>query len=612
MLQKLPPLHGLRYLTPRAQQKGLDAFIRDELHSCDLPEALDFYEEFRQWSVDPNEMAFLAANDRYFLFTDLLHRKDARDHGDIGNAWLYDRCREVEARPDGCLDLWARYHYKSSLITFAGSIQEIIRDPEITIGLFSYNKPIAAKFLSQIKGELERNQDLKTTCPDVFWERPKQDAPNWSIDGGITVIRTGNPKEATVEAHGLDAQPTSKHFKLLIYNDVVTKKSVTNSTQVEKTTENWELSDNLGVGELTRKWHEGTRYDLADTYAALIERKLFHVRLYPATHNGRLDGRPVFFSQSQWDKVKKTQRRTVAAQMLQNPAAGGDQMFDMLWLKPYEVRPGRLHVYIMVDPANSMKKESDRTAMAVVGVDERGNKYFLDGVCHRMQELERWDTLVRLHKKWTQMPSIELVAVGYEKYGAQADVGWMKQRMIDTDYYFDIKELNWPRQGEHSKVDRVGRLQPDIEGSEYKFYFPAIVWRPHAGDDAAGGMCFWNYNPNKHEFVMRPAEELNYTHTDADGVEHFKWSGEIIKTRSMKMVWDQGEPFRMCKPIVRKDEEGQMYDVTMRLFEELRVFPKKRGHDDLADATSRIYDMEYSRPAKASDNARIEAAGPAH
>lgn len=612
MLQRLKPLHGLRYLTPRAQQKGLDAFVRDELHGCDLDECLDFYEEFRRWSVEPQEMAFLAANDRYFLFTELLHRKDARDHGAVGNAWLYDRCREVEARPDGCLDLWSRWHYKTSLITFAGSIQEIIRDPEITIGIFSYNKPIAAKFLSQIKGELERNTDLKAACPDVFWERPKTDAPSWSIDGGITCIRVNNPKEATIEAHGLDAQPTSKHFKLLIYNDVVTKKSVTNSVQVEKTTENWELSDNLGVGELTRKWHEGTRYDLADTYAVLIERKLFYVRLYPATHNGRLDGTPVFMSQKEWDRIKKTQRRTVAAQMLQNPAAGGEQMFDMLWLKPYEIRPGRLHVFIMVDPANSMKKESDRTAMAVIGVDEVGNKYFLDGYNHKMKPLERWECLVRLHKKWSAMPSVELVKVGYEKYGMQADIEWMQQRMTDTEYFFEIVELNWPRQGEHSKVDRVARLQPDIEGTEYKFYWPAVVWRPHAGDDSAGGMCFWNYEPNKHEFVMRPAEELDFTHTDEQGVDHFKWSGRMVQTRAMKMMDAQGEPFRKCKPIIRKDEEGQLYDVTMRAFEELRVFPKKRGFDDLVDAISRIYDMDYTRPMKLAESGRIEGPGPAH
>lgn len=589
-------LHGERYLTRSAKKKGLDTFITDYLPLCDLSETLRFYEEFRAWSKDPHDMAFLAANDRFFLLTQVLHRRDAI------HPWIFDRCREVEDEPDNCLDLWARYHYKSTIITFAGSIQEIIRDPEITICIFSYTKPIANKFLRQIKIELERNHDLKLACPDVFWLEPRKQSSQWSVEGGLTVIRKSNPKESTIEAHGLDSMPTSKHFKLLLYDDVVVKKSVTNAAQVEKTTENWELSDNLGVGEATRKQMVGTRYDLADTYSEIIERKLFKVRLYPATHNGRLDGKPVFLSQAHWDTIKTTQRKTVASQMLQNPAAGGDQMFLPEWFLGYEVRPARLNVYIMVDPASSMKKESDRTAMSVVGIDERGNKFFLDGFCHKMSALDRWKNLRALHLKWSEMPGIELVAVGYERYGAQADVEWMQQRMIDSNYHFDIKELNWPRSGEHSKIDRVSRLQPDIQGSEYRFYFPCIMWRPNQGNDRNGGMVFWSYNKSMNEFVYRPAEKLVVIGKKDDGSDRYHWTGEFMLTKSQNAMVKLGEPHRIAKPIVRKDEEGKMYDLTYRLFEELRVFPKRRGYDDLADSLSRLHDMEYVTPTQTKDD----------
>ncbi|WP_282456912.1 hypothetical protein, partial [Mycoplasmopsis arginini] len=118
---------------------------------------------------------------------------------DALHPWLYARCREVEKDPDNYLDLWAREHYKSSIITFAGTIQEIIRDPEITIGIFSHTKGVALKFWQQIKQELESNQLLVRAFPEIFYANPTKDSPRWSDQKGLCVKRKTNPKEATIE-----------------------------------------------------------------------------------------------------------------------------------------------------------------------------------------------------------------------------------------------------------------------------------------------------------------------------------------------------------------------------------------------------------------------------
>jgi hypothetical protein len=72
----------------------------------------------------------------------------------------------VQAAPNGYLDLWGREHGKSSLITFGLTIQDILNDPEITVGIFSYSRPIAKAFLRQINCSVKATRvakDRRTT-----------------------------------------------------------------------------------------------------------------------------------------------------------------------------------------------------------------------------------------------------------------------------------------------------------------------------------------------------------------------------------------------------------------------------------------------------------------
>lgn len=266
-----------------------------------MNQALQFYEDILD---DPRTtdkvIAALGKVDRFFLLTHLLRRHDAI------HPWLYDRCREVEQNQDGYLDLWSREHYKSTWITFAGSIQEILNNPNITIGIFSHTRPISKSFLGQIKQELENNTYLKRIYKDILHENPKKDATKWSLDSGICVKRTSNAKEMTVEAHGLvDGQPTGMHFDLLIFDDVVTLASVNTAEMIKKTTDAWDLAQNLGNTKNFRSWHIGTRYNLADSYDEIIKRGAAIPRIYPATDDGTPDGNPVFLSVEAWEKKKR-------------------------------------------------------------------------------------------------------------------------------------------------------------------------------------------------------------------------------------------------------------------------------------------------------------------
>jgi len=523
--------------------------------------------------------------DLFLLLVRLLRRPD------LNKDWLFERCREVQANPNGYLDLWAREHGKSSIITFGLTIQDILNDPEITIGIFSHTRPIAKAFLRQIKTEFEGNAILKDRYRDVLWQEPRRESPKWSEDDGIIVKRKGNPKEATVEAWGLvDGQPTGRHFRLRVYDDVVTRESVTTPEQIEKTTRAWELSDNLGVqaeqGGVAR--HIGTRYSLYDTYSSMLERGAVKERVYAATHNGRFDGRPVLFSQKEWEgRLTRQSRPMIAAQLLQNPLADDDQTFRTEWLRSYELRPRTLNVYLMVDPSRGRSATSDNTAMAVVGVSSNGAKFLLDGACHRMTLSQRWQMMRTLYHRWSAMPGVQHIEVGYERFGAQSDDEYfteqmrLEQRQGKRNAVFPIRELNWPREGGNSKKERVERLEPDFRNG--RFFLPAPIlyqskpslWRVETNPDAK----------DFGEVQFRPKSGLSKAEQEAvDGGSHDLLAKAII-VRDPSLPGPAGM--------------GGRYDLTLRFIEEFKVFPFGR-HDDLIDAVSRVADMDATPPMPAS------------
>ena len=743
-----------------------------------------------------------AREDLYFLLRFLLRRTDCE------REWVFDRCREVQESPYGNLDLWARFHYKSTIITFGHTIQEILRNPEITIGIFSHTRPIAKAFLRQIKREFEQNDWLKACFPDVLYADPAKQSPKWSEDDGLIVRRDGNPKECTLEAWGLvDGMPVGKHFNVLKYDDIVTKDSVTNPEMIAKTTDALRLSYALGSEECDKAMI-GTRYNMADSYDTVLKDGTFRPRIYPATHDGTYDGKPVLISQERLDGLKvdmadyifachcagtkvlmadwsykniedieagesvvgfnlgagkgkkpklvatkviaSHKRRSEAnrytleggatvsctpdhkwwtkhsgrdhhrvyaplgnlkgknlnrlarisncqthepqsleehkkwaylsglmdgegtvgnrgqvvitqshehnpeicerlvsvlndlrvpfstyvrpahtrgrknskastlfilrggrsmkhrlllngdpakrakltaslyghlggksetvvdrvlsfealgeqdvyniqtetgnyiaggyasknCQMLLSPIAGSEHMFDINDLETYEVRPHTLNAYLLIDPARSRKKDSANTAMVVLGMDYAGNKYLLDGVNHRMDLQERWQWLRTLYLKWIREPGIQSVKVGYEKFGALADLDYFQEKMNVEKLSIPIEELAWPKEGDGSKIDRVQRLGPDIRS--HRFYLP------------------------------HPTTE------------------ETLSADQRKMTM-QGAGYRVSSRIRRKDSEGNLYDVAEQLKLQIHYFPFG-GLKDLVDAASRIYDIEATVP----------------
>lgn len=412
----------------------------------------------------------MARTDLYFLLRYIMQRSD------VENPWLFDRIREVQNNPNGYLDLWSREHYKSTIQTYAKTIQDILashgEDPIIsrplTFGIFSHTRPIAKKFLSQIKREFESNEWLKELFPDIIWKNPYRESQKWSEDAGLILRRETNPKEATVEAWGVvDGQPTAVHFDVLIYDDVVTEASISSPDMIEKTTKQLANSYNLGArGGVKRAI--GTRWHANDTYREVIKRKTFVPRLHAATDTGKLDGKAVFLDQKEFEqKVQDMGIYVASCQLLMNPVADKMQGFRREWLRFYQgnLDGSGMNVYLLCDPANEKKKSSDYTSIVVIGLNHDHNYYLLDAVYDRLDLEERTKAFIAMHKRWRPLKT------GYEKYGKDSDIQHIKYVQKQINYRFDIAEVG----GSMQKNDRIRRLVP-IFGAG-RFYLPDCLFR---------------------------------------------------------------------------------------------------------------------------------------
>lgn len=433
-------------------------------------EAYEFYKDIlfdaQLTNCVPQVMSRLGRRDLFFLLVFLLNRKD------VDRDWLFERCQEVQNGPNGYLDLWAREHYKSTIITYGKTIQDILDshsedsyywDQEVTVGIFSHTRPIAKAFLTQIMFELEFNIVLHDLYPDVLWRYPRKEASKWSLDSGIVVKRKSNPKEATVEAWGLvDGQPVSKHFLILNFDDIVTKESISTPDQIKKTTDALALAFNLGVIDKGKKRFIGTHYHFNDSYKEMLKRKTAIPRIYPATKDGTVEGEPVLMSkEALMEKRRDMGPYIFSCQMLLDPKADEVQGFKQEWFEYWNpANYSEMNRYILVDPASEKKKGSDYTIMWVIGLNEDKNYYVIDGVRDRLNLTERAKWLFKLHRLYRP------IGVGYEKYGMQADIEHIEFVMDLENYRFNITPLG----GSVPKNDRIRGMIPIFE--QGRMYLP--------------------------------------------------------------------------------------------------------------------------------------------
>lgn len=253
------------------------------------------------------------------------------------------------------LDVWARFHYKSLIITIAETLQYHLKYPEECTCLLGYARPVSKKFLRAIKTLCEQSMLLKWAFDDVLWDNPTQDAPKWSEDDGIVFRRKSASRgESTVEAYGLtEGAPTGRHYERIVFDDIETEDIAGSPKMMEDVFSKFQMNVyNLGTGsDKDKRRVIGTYYSWAGPVKRIGDMKfedgcpMWKLRVVPATDDGKITGKPVLLDPDTWERIKRTKH--VNSQQLCDPSPQEDITLDKNLLQ--RIEPEFLRVGIWKD-----------------------------------------------------------------------------------------------------------------------------------------------------------------------------------------------------------------------------------------------------------------------
>jgi len=338
-------------------------------------------------------------------------------------------CRMVEQGPrTDTLDIWARFHGKSSILTQAETFQFEMKNPDKCTGIFCYARPAAKKPLRSLKVLMEESDLLRWCFPEVLWARPDVEAPKWSEDDGLILKRSNSSrKESSIEAHGLiEGMPTGSHFERNVFDDLETDDIRESPDMLTKVYSKFQMASvNLGTGSDTDQTrvigtyysHFGPNVKIRDMEYPRTEkeieenkpaRKVYALRLIPGSVDGTREGAPVLMDVNSWEKAKMSAHFN--SQQLCDPTPSSEIRLNGAYLKPIEPQfiPRTIYKFMVLDQAGgdeTQKQSGDLWSYGVIGIEPvlddigQSNVYLLDIEADKMSHSEGIDGVVRMYTR---------------------------------------------------------------------------------------------------------------------------------------------------------------------------------------------------------------------
>ncbi|MDL2301145.1 phage terminase large subunit, partial [Lachnospiraceae bacterium OttesenSCG-928-D06] len=341
------------------------------------------------------------------------------------------------------LDLAPRGFGKSTVGDVDFCITKILRDPNIRIMIGSKTQTQAEAFLKEVRTHFEQNEELIRIFGD--WKKSKDNVWN---DREFTVNkRTIIKKEATLTALGASGAVISKHFDIIIGDDLVGLENARTERQ-RKNLNTWFYSSLFPTLEPDGEIHIlGTRYNPLDLYEDLIKSGKYTVNIQKAINTQGGVEKSLWEDKFSLEKLKDI--RSESGKIIFNMQYQNDtelakgKIFKAQYFRYYEEykldydfqtakiriknaegieRWIKVRVYMGADLAISEKESEDNDyfVLMMIGVDDERNVYVLEYVKERLTFNSQLNTIISYGRnKYPMVERIGVETVAYQKSLAQ-------------------------------------------------------------------------------------------------------------------------------------------------------------------------------------------------
>lgn len=367
------------------------------------------------------------------------------------------------------LTLLPRGVLKTTTITIGFVLQWFLVYPESRVLLDSETSTNSSGFLAEIKGHFEGNdtyREIFKACHGVYPDANSKDKNSrWNTSAIDLACRTKARKEPSIDTGGVDTTKNSRHYDLIIFDDLHSEINTQTKEQIEKVKTHWKLAYSLldpGCPVIVI----GTRWDFNDLYQMIIDEHKAKFNIIARCAEAP-DGELLYPAKLSKDfllsKRELQGSYIYSCQYMNEPVDADTAKFKREYFQYRnwnEVSGIPMNWYLTIDPGGD-GKQSDYAALVLSGMDYQENLYVRYIIKAKLTEGQIVTATIDMYRKFQPRRVIVETLAGAGKSIILA----YKTKMKELGIWLPIQYI------EHRVTAKTARIETLAPKYEFRHVF---------------------------------------------------------------------------------------------------------------------------------------------